>query len=194
VATQAAVTSAISSAQRDNFVGAGGNPSVRGDDTTMTSADVTSFASAVAGAAPVANRYTVGCASQGFNSVTWGAPAAPGVFYLQGTCPGSSDFQFSGNTTGYGVLVVDSADLRINGNFRWEGIIVVTGPLVGFGLLGGGNQSIYGAVVTNETVGDGPGFREEVLSGNAKIYYSSAPIRAAMNALNPLGVVAWNGN
>jgi hypothetical protein len=191
-ATVAAVTGAISTSQQNNFRGAGSEPSVYGDDATLTSAGVTSFAAAVATAAPPANRYTVGCSSRSFSSVTWGSASAPGVYYLKGTCPGSSDFSFSGNTTGYGVLVVDSADLRITGNFRWEGPIFVTGPLVGFGLLGGGSQAIYGAVVINETQGDGPGLREDVLSGNAKIYYSGGPIRAAMGALNPFALVSWS--
>ena len=186
------VTSAISAPQRNNFRGAGPDPSVGGDDTTITSAVVSTFAAAVASAALPANRYTVGCTEQRLTNVTWGSATAPGVFYLNGTCPGSSEFEISGNSTGYGVLVVDSAKLEIEGNFRWEGIIVVTGSQVGLELEG--NSLVYGAVVINETVGGGSHSHLEVLEleGSVKIFYSNAPIRAAMNALAPFNLVAWS--
>jgi len=85
----------------------------------------------------------------------------------------------NGNFSGVGVLVVRTADLVINGAFHFEGLIIVTGAKVGFGLLGGGNKDVYGSVIINETDHDGASYREDVLQGAANIRYSRSALNVA---------------
>jgi hypothetical protein len=138
------------------------------------------------------------------NNQAWGTPSNPGVFYIKGiseaeygATPGgiSGTVSISGDFEGAGVLILDGADLSISGNFRWEGVIIVTGPLVGMGLVGGGNQKIFGAVVVNERQSDRCAVRadcnELVLRGNPAIRYSQTAINRAAGAL-ALRYVYWN--
>jgi hypothetical protein len=76
-------------------------------------------------------------------------------------------------------LVVRDADLVINGAFHFEGLILVTGDKVGFGLLGGGNKHVYGSVLINETDHDGPSYREDVFQGASHVRYSRSALALA---------------
>ena len=98
----------------------------------------------------------------------------------------------SGNTTGVGVLIVEDGDFRVSGNFRWEGPIIVTGAYVGVGFLGGGFQEVYGSVVVNETATDeAAGYREGVITGNAKIKYSAQGIDLARSSRRLVSMSGW---
>ena len=78
----------------------------------------------------------------------------------------------------------------MSGNFRWEGVIIVTGPLVGFRIGGGGNQVVYGGVVVNERATDRcavrPYCNELILLGNPSIKYSSQAIDRLQFGINGL--------
>jgi hypothetical protein len=106
--------------------------------------------------------------------VQWGTPTEPKIVYVKGEPDPSSMFnalRISGDSQGYGILIVEDGDLRISGNFLWNGPIIVTGQWVGVGFLGGGEQMVYGAIVSNELATDA-GFYEGVVTGNAKLRYS----------------------
>lgn len=72
------------------------------------------------------------------NSPTLGRAGAPQITYVNG------DFTLTGNTTGYGVLVV-TGTLTYRGNFSFSGLVLV----VGQGAMvaaGGGRGTFYGSV------------------------------------------------
>jgi hypothetical protein len=115
------------------------------------------------------------------------------VVYIKGDPDPSSQFsalQLAGTTQGYGVLIVEDGDLRISGNFGWNGPIIVTGQYVGIGFLGGGNQAVYGAVISNETAAD-PGFYEGVVTGNSTIRYSCQALALAKGARRLVTMSSW---
>jgi hypothetical protein len=130
------------------------------------------------------------------NNQAWGTPQQPGVFYIKGISEAeyqanpsgvSGNLIISGDFQGAGILILDGADFGVLGNFRWEGIIIVTGPLVGFGLAGDGTQKIFGSVIVNERGTDRcwvrPDCYEIILMGGAKIAYSQSAIQNALRAL-----------
>jgi Tfp pilus assembly protein PilX len=128
-----------------------------------------------------------------FNGQSWGTPTNPEVVYVKGEPDPTSAFAaatINGPTVGYGILIVEDGDLRINGDFKWYGPIIVTGNWVGVGFLGGGTQEVYGAVISNETATD-PGFREGVVTGAAKIRYSCDALDAAVGMKKLITVSNW---
>jgi Tfp pilus assembly protein PilX len=127
------------------------------------------------------------CSSDINSPSCFGTAANPKVVYIKGTLDPTSAFNaltISGNSSGYGILIVEDGDFTINGNFQWTGPIIVTGGYVGVGINGGGNQQILGALISNETAtNEAPGFYEGVLQGNAKVNYSRAALDQALTAL-----------
>ena len=116
------------------------------------------------------------------------------VVYVKGSPDQKSLFtalNISGTSTGYGVLIVEDGDFKINGSFTWNGAIIVTGDYVGLGFMGGGPQTVYGAVISNETATD-PGYFEGWVSGNAQIRNSCEALTAAMDRNRRLtSIVSW---
>ncbi len=88
--------------------------------------------------------------------------------------------QFNGNTDGAGILIIEkTGDLKINGNFHYEGIVIV---LDGGGLDAfTGTADLFGAVVM---VGDNINSK---FNGNGNAKYSSKAIDNVKNKLPPLG-------
>ena len=181
----------------------------------LTSASVTDFVNAVKGYADITittsssststyvkatNTTTTSSGSASFNSVggscggnynasdCWGTSANPKIVYVKGTVDPTSAFnalRVSGNSNGYGIIIVEDGDFTITGNFGWEGPIIVTGGYVGVGINGGGNQQVLGALISNETAtNEAPGFYEGVLTGNAKVAYSRAALDKALSVLS----------
>ena len=99
------------------------------------------------------------------------------------------EVDISGNFSGVGVLMVRTADVVIQGDFYFEGLIIITGDKVGFGLLGGGNQGVYGSIIVNETNRDGAAYREDILTGSAYIRYSRSALNYARQLI-PAGTLA----
>jgi Tfp pilus assembly protein PilX len=133
------------------------------------------------------------CSTDPSSQTCWGTAEDPKVVWIKGDPDPSSQFsalQLKGHTTGYGVLIVEDGDLRVSGNFTWNGPIIVTGKWVGVGYLGGGEQQVYGAVISNETATD-PGFMEGVVTGNAKIRYSCEALALAQSARGLARIVSW---
>jgi Tfp pilus assembly protein PilX len=183
-ALQATVNSALSAQQQDNIIGTAvpGLTASIGVSPFVPSTSVTSLANALCAAAPLANQFTTplnGSYSPPAGA-TWGTRASPQVHCVTGVgTPGNMSVDINGNFSGVGVLVVKDSDLVINGAFHFEGLIIVTGAKVGFGLMGGGNKDLYGSVLINETSYDGPSYREEVLQGASNLRYSSSALNIA---------------
>ena len=80
----------------------------------------------------------------------WGNRSAPVLRCVNGS-PGSGDSVTVGNSSGAGILVVRNADLILEGAFRWEGLIIVTGSNISLRALEAGSKEIIGGVIVNET-------------------------------------------
>jgi Tfp pilus assembly protein PilX len=126
------------------------------------------------------------------SSTCWGTKEHPKVVWIKGEEDPTSAFaalQLDGNTTGYGVLIVEDGDLRVDGNFKWHGPIIVTGKWVGVKL--DGNATVYGAVVSNETAADGTGFKEGVVTGNGSIRYSCEALALTEKTSLGTSILSW---
>jgi Tfp pilus assembly protein PilX len=200
------VQNSLSGQQKDNIHGvnqANASQTADGNSTiaaaALTSKSVTEFVNAVKSYADITINSTHASPAQ-FNNVgstcagninasdCWGTTANPKIVYIKGAVDTTSAFtalDVRGNSTGAGILIVEDGDLTLRGNFHWEGPVIVTGGYVGVGIMGGGNQDVLGALISNETAtNEAQGFYEGVLLGNAKVRYSRA---ALDNALALLG-------
>lgn len=90
------------------------------------------------------------------------------------------NLRIAGNIRGSGLLVV-TGELRITGTFRWDGLIVVLGRFE----CGSGTAQIYGGVIT------GPASPELDLRGTIDLRYSAQAIALAGSLVGRY--VAFNG-
>ena len=140
------------------------------------------------------------CSTDPKSQTCWGykdsstGQVVPKIVYVKGSPDPTSMFTalaIGGSSTGYGILIVEDGDLKISGAFNWNGAIIVTGDYVGIGFMGGGAQTVYGAVISNETAND-PGFKEGWLSGNAQIRHSCEALNGALdNNRKATSIVTW---
>jgi Tfp pilus assembly protein PilX len=203
------VQNALSAQQKDNVTGVDEtnvNATAIGDNTidagALTSQAITDFVNAVKGVADVTIDSSK-TSPASFNNVgstcpagiiptppptgCWGTSTDPKIVYVKGEMDPTSKFtalSVAGTSTGAGILIVEDGDLVLKGNFHWEGPVIVTGGYVGVGIMGGGNQDVLGALVSNETAtNEATGFYEGVLTGNAKVRYSRAALDKALALL-----------
>lgn len=199
------VQNSLSSPQKDNVTGmdqSNASLTAIGDSTiaaaALTSQAITDFVNAVKAYADVTINSSI-TNPAAFTNIgsscpagtipnppptgCWGTSTDPKIVYVKGTLDTTSAFNalsVSGNSTGSGILIIEDGDLILSGNFHWEGPIIVTGGYIGVGILGGGNQDVLGALISNETAtNEAPGFFEGVLQGNAKVRYSRAMLDRA---------------
>jgi hypothetical protein len=206
---ESTVEGALSGQQQDNVTGLQENVALPGQgantvntDPGATSANVHDFIKALGQIADI-NMTSTQSNPVSVSSVNWGSPTNPVIVHVKGTPPDPTSaftaLAISGDSVGYGVLIVEDGDLKISGNFRWNGPIIVSGQYVGVGFLGGGNESVYGAVISNETASnEAAGYNEGVFTGNAKIRYSKEAIDLAMSALfnrrSSFQIYSWREN
>lgn len=134
------------------------------------------------------------CASNWSSSACWGTRDRPKVVYLKGNPDSGSAapaFQISGDTEGHGILIVEDGELRISGNFRWNGLIIVTGRRVAPGVLAAGNPTVYGAVIVNAASSDA-GVARGVLKSSGRVRYSCQALDQARRARRLLTMRNWS--
>lgn len=200
----------LSNQQKDNVTGKPQNPGPGiGDNTitpdaTLAPAQIQKFVDAVRPYADIslqasaANRLqyqNIGdtCAANLNDSNCWGTASNPKIVYVKGTVDPAQAFyamSISGTSTGAGILILEDGDLNVTGNFRWEGLIIVTGQYVGLRYGGGGNQTMYGGIVVNETV-DMNSEVEVDSMGNAKILYSCQALERVKNMRKMFRANSW---
>jgi len=131
-------------------------------------------------------------ASQINQTVNLGTASSPAMVYVKGEYDPSSNFigtsvYGSQSITGYGILVMEEADLSFfqSSQFTWNGIVIVTGRNVGIGFRGGSNTEIRGALIANETNGAEVGGYFEFLNqaSTLKIRYGKEGIDLALRGL-----------
>jgi hypothetical protein len=142
-------------------------------------------------------------ASQINQTVNLGTAASPAMVYVKGEYDPSSNFigasvYGSQPITGYGILVMEEADLSFfqSGQFTWNGIVIVSGRNVGIGFRGGSNTEIRGALIANETNGAEVGGYFEFLNQGAttKIRYGKEGIDLALNGLFNTRISSYREN
>jgi Tfp pilus assembly protein PilX len=134
-------------------------------------------------------------------TVNLGTATAPTMLYVRGEYDPDSLFRGlavdgSNPITGYGILVVEDSDLAFfqSGQFRWNGIVLLTGRNNSSAFLGSSNTEIRGALITNETnAGELSGFSEFSVktSGTMKIRASKENIDRALMALYNMRISAY---
>ena len=125
----------------------------------------------------------------------WGTSAAPQLHCVEGRIDPGDGVTFGGAVIGAGILVVRNSELVLNGTFRWDGLVIVTGSDVSFKTVGGSPKQILGAVVVNETGIPGVernlldfqgairlGFSRSILNRTVSLF-PSAVLSAARDAL-----------
>ena len=81
----------------------------------------------------------------------WGNRSAPQLRCLDGALASADAVANISNSSGAGILVARNADLILQGEFRWEGLIIVTGSMVSLKILEPGSKEIIGGIMINET-------------------------------------------
>lgn len=80
----------------------------------------------------------------------WGNRSVPELRCIDGS-PGAGDsIAALSNSSGAGILVARNANLMLEGGFRWEGLIIITGSMVSLKVLDSGAKEIIGGVIINE--------------------------------------------
>lgn len=82
---------------------------------------------------------------------TWGSQALPQLHCIEGLSGPGDAVTLAGNLTGVGILVVRNADLILNGAFRWEGLVLVTGSDVSLQMTASSGNELLGAAIVNES-------------------------------------------
>jgi len=173
IQTTSFVASALSKNQKENVQGLGYVPATSADavpsigtSSELTGAILESFVDVIK---RVADYTTVA------GNNIFGTAENPKITYIS-----NQNVSFSGNTSGYGILVVDGGDLDVSGSIDWKGIIVVLGGK--FRRTGGGGvNNVTGALV----VGGGPDAGLELdLSGSLNLLYSQQAIDMVTTHIN----------
>ena len=142
-----------------------------------------------------------GGADQINQTVNLGTATAPSMVYVRGEFDPDSLFRGlavdgSNPITGYGILVVEDSDLAFfqTGQFRWNGIVLLTGRNNSSAFLGDSNTEIRGALIVNETnASEVTGFSEFSVKTDAtmRILASKENIDRALMALFNMRISAY---
>lgn len=136
-------------------------------------------------------------------TVNLGTSTAPAMVYVKGEFDPNSNFiglavNGSQPITGYGILVVEDADMSFfqSGQFQWNGIVIVSGRNVGAGFRGGSNTEIRGAIIGNETNASEIGGYFEFLNqaNTMKLRYGKEGIDLALRGLYNTRVSLYREN
>jgi len=114
-----------------------------------------------------------------------GSPENPGVFFVE-----NGKAEVSGNTEGYGIMVVKStgevdveAELKLSGNVKFNGLVIFENA---YNLTNNGTVDIFGSVLVGKTL-EGANFNFQ-FNGNSRIQYDCSAQKyadqAASNSLS----------
>jgi len=172
-------------------------------NSTLTSPGIADFVARVRSSADIAidaaGTQSIGnvgstCATDGASSTCWGTTGSPKIVYVgRASSPGGPrpTLGVSGESSGAGILVVENASVEIDGNFRWNGLIVA-GRDAALRYRGGGTQAVYGGLIVDESSSTGT----TPLAGNPGdktfILYSKESLDLVQRALQRRFVTTYN--
>ena len=149
-AIQELVEDALRNTPAGNITAGEGNPSAIAQTSFVPGQLVASLGDELCGAT---HALTTFIPSEGMLSLTdqsWGSRSSPQLRCIEGLAGPGDSVNLGGNLSGVGILVVKNAELVINGSFRWEGLVIVSGSSVGLRVVGEENKEIYGSLMVNE--------------------------------------------
>jgi len=136
------VTASIPANRRNRYIGTSPNPSIE-DISALLDARFQTVASLEKLLETIRDNATQVIQGPATSLPDYGSPAAPTITFVQG------DLTLSGDTTGYGILVV-TGGYTAQGTVGWRGIVLVVGQGE-MTVSGGGNNEYDGAVLLAKT-------------------------------------------
>ena len=136
--------------------------------------------------APSIGNVGSACSADGASSACWGTIDSPKIVYVGGAPSLGGPppaLGVSGESSGAGILVVDNVAVEIDGNFRWNGLVVVTGRDAALRYRGGGTQAVYGGVIIDEPTFGGTTSLTGSLRDKTHILYSKESLDLVQQAL-----------
>ena len=136
-------------------------------------------------------------------TISLGTSTNPAMVYVKGEYDPTSNFTGVGvmgsqPITGYGILVMEEADLSFfqSGQFTWNGIVIVSGRNIGTGFRTGSNTEIRGALISNETnSAEGAGYYEFLnQAATMNLRYSKEAIDLALRGLYNTRIAVYREN
>jgi hypothetical protein len=177
-----------------------------GANGALTSAGIADFvarvrssADVVVDAADARSISSVGsaCAADSASSACWGTIGRPKIVYVGGSPSAGSPrptLGLSGQSSGTGILVVDNVAVEIDGDFRWNGLVVVTGGDAALRYRGGGTQAVYGGVIVDQPTANETTSLAGSLRDKTHILYSKESLDLVQQALKRRFVVTYGWN
>ena len=102
---------------------------------------------------------------------------------------------------GAGILIIEDGDLRVKDAFDWDGIVIITGRYVSSIFESGAQGTIYGAVISNETIWNEGGNQNDgsykgtywdgYFVGKPRIRFSQEAVDIAGKALGLRKLYSW---
>lgn len=125
-----------------------------------------------------------------YSSITWGNANNPVIVYCNAGDDTSFSIKFTGNVTGYGVLVV-RGNVQFNGNFSFYGLVVVDGFNTIVQCGASGTPQIVGGLIIAGNAGASVTLKGTGTTG--KVKYSSQALMKAKNIgkLRYYSIVEW---
>jgi len=174
-------------------------------DSTLTSPGIADFVARVRSSADVvidaATAQSIGnvgsaCATDSASSACWGTTASPRIVYVGGALSTGSPrltLGVSGDSSGAGILVVENATVEIDGNFRWNGLVVV-GRDAALRYRGGGTQTVYGGLIVDEPGSAGTARLSGSAQDETHILYSKESLDLVQRSLQRRFVTTYSWN
>ena len=174
------IAEAVSSAQEDNLLGQGFIAGAKGVDPHGSYTNNGTYTRGQLAALANSLMAQATPISGSPNSGNYGTATQPGIFKA------TSEMKLNGNGKGYGILVV-TEPLEMLGNYKWEGLILVVGK--GSYHVTGSDSIAYGAVLVANTEPNGTTSLE--VAGNGGVYFSSRALCRIQNMMPTSSVIAW---
>jgi hypothetical protein len=125
-----------------------------------------------------------------YSSITWGNANNPVIVYCNAGDDTSFSIKFTGNVTGYGILVV-RGNVQFNGNFSFYGLVVVDGFNTIVQCGASGTPQIVGGLIIAGNAGASVTLKGTGTTGKVK-YSSQALMKARnINKLRYYSIVEW---
>jgi hypothetical protein len=190
-ALKSQIESSLSQAQQANIAGTDRNGATTAVSDSLPAQIITQLSANLCTAAGTLVMPVPTAGSLLLQNQNWGTRAAPQILCIEGLAATGDAITFAGNVSGNGILIVRDADLVLEGPFRWEGLVIVTGSAISFKVESSEDKQITGAILVNGTDASSYTNRPTVdIQGAIKVLFSRA---ALSNAAVPVRAESFTG-
>jgi hypothetical protein len=169
---QARVVQGLSSAQQTGNIETGEDSSAISQSRFISGPAIVTLTNDLCSSPQALRSFVSSDGTLSLEDQTWGTRTSPQLRCVEGFNGPGDAVNFGGGIGGAGILVVRNADLVVNGSFRWEGLIIVTGNNVSFRTNGVDSKEIYGSLIINETGTPESGTALLDIQGNLRVLFS----------------------